>query len=266
MKQYVAVLLVVLFVFCMSSCDKSNDDLNFSDNSNNDFNDEFDVSAAATAPTNPYGFSEYIDSENFVPGINQGDFLEQMGKYKYNGEAITDIIGGLHYDGLSGGGYMASGGLFGFKNDYTAEPGSKYAVYKNEFHTFVALDGLTLPNEISFEDTLVVVFEKLGIEKHPYNDFVPDGQTQGEASAYGEMTLYTDEASSLKIKRLPKKDSEHSQVKHYEYVLSYTEIYQGEFMDGKKEIITRSISFSFENEESQLGIFSISVAEKYERS
>ena len=80
------------------------------------------------------------------------------------------------------------------------------------------------------------------------------------------MTLYTDEASSLKIKRLPKKDSEHSQEKHYEYVLSYTEIYQGEFRDGKKEIITRSISFSFENEESQLGIFSISVAEKYERS
>ena len=263
MKQYVALLLVVLFVFCMSSCDKSNDDLNFSDNSNNDFNDEFDVSAAATAPTNPYGFSEYIDSENFVPGINQGDFLEQMGKYKYNGEAITDIIGGFHYDGLSGGGYMTSGGLFGFKNDYTAESGSKYAVYKNEFHTSVALDGLTLPNEISFEDTLVVVFEKLGIE---YNDFVPDGQTQGEASAYGEMTLYTDEASSLKIKRLPKKDSEHSQEKHYEYVLSYTEIYQGEFRDGKKEIITRSISFSFENEESQLGIFSISVAEKYERS
>jgi hypothetical protein len=186
-----------------------------------------------------------------------------MGKYKYNGEAITDIIGGFHYDGLSGGGYMTSGGLFGFKNDYTAEPGSKYAVYKNEFHTFVALDGLTLPNEISFEDTLVVVFEKLGIE---YNDFVPDGQTQGEASAYGEMTLYTDEASSLKIKRLPKKDSEHSQEKHYEYVLSYTEIYQGEFRDGKKEIITRSISFSFENEESQLGIFSISVAEKYELS
>ena len=263
MKQYVALLLVVLFVFCMSSCDKSNDDLNFSDNSNNDFNDEFDVSAAATAPTNPYGFSEYIDSENFVPGINQGDFLEQMEKYKYNGEAITDIIGGFHYDGLSGGGYMTSGGLFGFKNDYTAESGSKYAVYKNEFHTSVALDGLTLPNEISFEDTLVVVFEKLGIE---YNDFVPDGQTQGEASAYGEMTLYTDEASSLKIKRLPKKDSEHSQEKHYEYVLSYTEIYQGEFRNGKKEIITRSISFSFESEESQLGIFSISVAEKYERS
>ena len=263
MKQYVALLLVVLFVFCMSSCDKSNDDLNFSDNSNNDFNDEFDVSAAATAPTNPYGFSEYIDSENFVPGINQGDFLEQMEKYKYNGEAITDIIGGFHYDGLSGGGYMTSGGLFGFKNDYTAESGSKYAVYKNEFHTSVALDGLTLPNEISFEDTLVDIFEKLGIE---YNDFVPDGQTQGEASAYGEMTLYTDEASSLKIKRLPKKDSEHSQEKHYEYVLSYTEIYQGEFRDGKKEIITRSISFSFENAESQLGIFSISVAEKYERS
>ena len=263
MKQYVALLLVVLFVFCMSSCDKSNDDLNFSDNSNNDFNDEFDVSAAATAPTNPYGFSEYIDSENFVPGINQGDFIEQMGKYKYNGEAITDIIGGFHYDGLSGGGYRTSGGLFGFKNDYTAESGSKYAVYKNEFHTSVALDGLTLPNEISFEDTLVDIFEKLGIE---YNDFVPDGQTQGEASAYGEMTLYTDEASSLKIKRLPKKDSEHSQEKHYEYVLSYTEIYQGEFRDGKKEIITRSISFSFENEESQLGIFSISVAEKYERS
>ena len=263
MKQYVALLLVVLFVFCMSSCDKSNDDLNFSDNSNNDFNDEFDVSAAATAPTNPYGFSEYIDSENFVPGINQGDFLEQMGKYKYNGEAITDIIGGFHYDGLSGGGYMTSGGLFGFKNDYTAESGSKYAVYKNEFHTSVALDGLTLPNEISFEDTLVDIFEKLGIE---YNDFVPDGQTQGEASAYGEMTLYTDEASSLKIKRLPKRDSEDSQEKHYEYVLSYTEIYQGEFRDGKKEIITRSISFSFESEESQLGIFSISVAEKYERS
>ena len=263
MKQYVSLLLVVLFVFCMSSCGKSNDDLNFSDNSNNDFNDEFDVSAAATAPTNPYGFSEYIDSENFVPGINQGDFLEQMGKYKYNGEAITDIISGFHYDGLLGGGYMTSGGLFGFKNDYTAESGSKYAVYKNEFHTSVALDGLTLPNEISFEDTLVDIFEKLGIE---YNDFVPDGQTQGEASAYGEMTLYTDEASSLKIKRLPKKDSEHSQEKHYEYVLSYTEIYQGEFRDGKKEIITRSISFSFENAESQLGIFSISVAEKYERS
>jgi hypothetical protein len=186
-----------------------------------------------------------------------------MGKYKYNGEAITDIIGGFHYDGLSGGGFMAHGDLFGFVNDYTAKTGSKYAVYTNEFYTFIALESLTLPNEISFEDTLVVVFEKLGIE---YNDFVPDGQTQGEASAYGEMTLYTDEASSLKIKRLPKKDSEHSQEKHYEYVLSYTEIYQGEFRDGKKEIITRSISFSFENEESQLGIFSISVAEKYERS
>ena len=57
MKKYVAFFLAFILTFCMVACD-------ISDKSSSDGSDEsvifedFDVSKAATAPTNPYGFSE----------------------------------------------------------------------------------------------------------------------------------------------------------------------------------------------------------------
>ena len=58
MKKYVAFFLAFILTFCMVACD-------ISDKSSSDGSDEsvifedFDVSKAAAAPTNPYGFSEY---------------------------------------------------------------------------------------------------------------------------------------------------------------------------------------------------------------
>jgi len=73
--------------------------------------------------------SIYLDNINFVSGVSQKDFCEMMEKYTYEGKKITDVLVGADFDSANGGGYSASGDLFGFKNEYTTLSSDLKAIY-----------------------------------------------------------------------------------------------------------------------------------------
>ena len=106
-------------------------------------------------------FTEWLDSEGFVPGLSQSDMIEKMDGYTNNGQSVANTAAGYFYDGYNGGGYAAGGENFGFRNDYQASDNKKTADYTNSFYTRVPLDGLALPCGIEFEDTLRDVLKKL---------------------------------------------------------------------------------------------------------
>ena len=112
------------------------------------------------------GFIEFLDNENFVPGVGQGDFIDQIGKYRYEGKSLSERLSdGFFYDGANGGGYRCLGMDLGIENDFHIDEGQDVATYTNRFYTRVPLEGLQLPYGIDFTDDLDSVLSKLGILK-----------------------------------------------------------------------------------------------------
>lgn len=252
-------LLMLLFaiVFCLSTF------IGCFDSKNN--SDMLPVDAADVEPINLIPdadldvFSQFLDSENFVPGISQGNFIKQMERYRYNGISITNIIGGFHYDGENGGGYSAGGELFWFRNDYKAKDNE--ANYSNLLGTKVQLGGLELPYGIKFEDSLSDVFQKIGITVDPYDDFYAD------QDLHANMTLYRDNKVTLVFQNLKRAQPSGEYV--MPYVLIYSETYTTNRADGRNVTVERTVMFSFvdeagaEKDTDILGLVELSVCEKY---
>ncbi len=207
-------------------------------------------------PLQPTDFSEYLDNENFIPELSQGEFLNQMGEYHYEGTPLAEALVGYYYDGPYGGGYSASGEYAGFYNDYTATEDDKYATYSNRFHTNIPLDGLTLPYEITFDDTLITVLQKLNINIDMQNDFVSDKDSQGT------MTLRSNDSSVLTLTNCLLLADE-SGKPLYGFELRYTEKYHTTRKDGRDTNVTRSVILSFTDENYMLGKFEVAVVEIY---
>ena len=206
-------------------------------------------------------FSQLLDIENFVPGISQGDFIEQMSRYRCGSIPITDFIAGFHYDGFTGGGYRAGGEFFGFENCYEAIDND--ANYSNQFWTKVQLNGLELPYGIDFDDSLTEVLQKIGITVDPYTAFSADENSSTD------MTLYRDNDESLVFKDM--KRAQEFVENEMPYVLIYTETYATKRADGRNATVERTVKLSFldkdstENETDILGMVGLSVCEKYKR-
>jgi len=202
-------------------------------------------------------FSQYLDYINFVPSLTQADFISQLEQYRYNGTSITDFELGAYVDALWGGGYYADGDLFGFEEEYRVSEDEKYADCFTRLYTKVTLEGLTLPYEIEFGDTLSEVFEILGIGLDPYNEFSPD------LFSDTKMTLYSDEKSTIILENL--KLSKNPIDFEFPYVLSYVETYDMDNYYGKTTTVERRITFCFDfSEDAVLGRFEVSVNENRE--
>ncbi len=207
--------------------------------------------------TNIFGFSEFLDNETFIPGVSQGDFMDHIEKYTYNGEKLE--IAGFHYDSRYGGGMGFNGSYYGGRNDYTVTDDEKYAIYSNSFYTLVELDNLDLPYGISFEDTLADAFAKIGIDKDPYEGFVSD---EDEAWI---MTLRDDGKTKLEFTNYKLMPGESGKAL-YDYELKYSETYQTVRADGREATVTRYVKMSFNDEEGNVfAMVQLYVEERYER-
>jgi len=207
--------------------------------------------------TKNISFSGFLDGENFVAGLGQGDFLAQMGKYRYEGIKLSDSMGLFHYDGEYGGGCGVNDKYFGFANDYMATEDGKSATYSNRFYTNIPLEGLTLPHGITFDDTLKTVLRKLGIIIDLKEDSVSDKENTGK------ITLRSDGTSSLELTNcLLSSDTIGKPL--YDFELKYTENYQTTRKDGRISDVTRYIIMSFTDDNNKLGKFDVAVVEKYE--
>ena len=200
-------------------------------------------------------FTAWLDSEGFVPSMSQSEIMQKMDIYIYNDESVNDATLGYFYDGKYGGGYSAFGEHFGFHNDYTASKNGKTADYSNSFYTKVPLDGLALPYEIEFGDTLRDALRKLGIAQKLPSNFIPDKGTDST------MTLYQDERYTLVFNNFTL--SKESIETDAPYELIFTENYTFTRGGGIESNVTRTIKFAFTSVTNKLHEFSVKVNENY---
>ena len=198
--------------------------------------------------------SQYLGDINFVPGVSQSEFITMVEGYAYNGTAVTDIIAGVNYDGPKGGGWQVSDDLFGFYNDYTVTEDEKHANYSNRLRTKVPLNGLPLPYDVEFGDTLAEVFEIFGIELDPHSDFSPDKNSDTN------MTLYSNGTAALVFQNL--KLTKEPVDYELPFVLFYTEAHKIQQDGGKPIVADRVIRLSFDDSENtNLVLVEVSVNE-----
>ena len=200
------------------------------------------------------GLAQFFKDENFVPGLSQSDLMKQLDMYFYQGQKITDIIHGIHYDGSSGGGLSANGELFGYTNDYNRPQDSDRADYENSFYCKVPLEGLTLPLEIAFGDSLATVCEKIGLSEDPTQDLV-----SGE-----KKTLYHDGQVAITLLYNEElKQTAYTNDSNFSYVLQYQKVYESTRASGKPVIVTETLKFRFVGEGNPLTYFYVEVNENY---
>ena len=236
MKKLWAVLIGLSFCLCvLSSC-----------NTKEQPKEEVPVSVEETMAE----LSQFFVNEGLVPGLSQRDMRLNMEKYSYQGEKITEILPGEHGDGLGGGGYSANGTMFGFNNWYWYSQDSNSASRSNSFYSKIPLDGLTLPLEIAFGDSLETICKKMG-----FSEDCREGLVSGEKKSLYQngqvtVTLLYDEAAK-----------ESSSV--YSYVLEYRKVYESTRASGTPVTVTETMEFSFEGEGDPLACFYVQVHENY---
>lgn len=223
--------------------------------SNGDCISEESKSINKIPETNLAVFTSWLDREGLVAGMWQSELVNKMESYTYNGQPIPGAVIGHYYDGLYGGGYVAQGEHFGFKNDYTASEDEKTADYTNSFYTKLPLDGLRLPFGIEFEDSLNDVMAKLGITMDLTSSFTPDDGTDIV------MTLYRDEHYMLVFKNLSL--SEDQIESDIPYELIFTENYSYTRNDGRESNVTRTVKLTFTHDDKLLHEFSVKIRENY---
>ena len=164
------------------------------------------------------GFSQFFVNENLVPDLSQHDMKIQMEKYSYQAQKITELIPGMHFDGTSGGGYSAECELFGFNNYYHRSDDSDVAIYSNSIYSKVLLEGLTLPLDLSFGDSIETVCKKTGISAAWFQ-----GLTSGE-----KKVVYQSESITISIlyHETPEESSMPIYDEAYHYILQYDRVYQ----------------------------------------
>lgn len=166
--------------------------------------------------------SAFLDREGFVPPVTQSLFVDSMKKYTYEGKTMLDVNGGWFVDGEYGGGLICNGDLFGFTNM------AKYETLTNDMYTSVALDGLLLPFDIEFSDTLTDILHKMGL--------VEDG-----SFADRELTTFLSDSDFDLI--LYQNTAENEEKT---YKLVYHDRYQAYLNDGRQVDINRQIEFRFD--------------------
>lgn len=235
MKKLIALVLSIVCVLFLISCSRQD-------------TKELDITV----------FTAWLDNEGIVPGMSQSEMMQKMSRYTYNGESMVDAVSGMYYDGWPGGGYEATGENFGFKNDYTVSSDEKTAIYTNSFYTGVPLNGLTLPFEIRFKDTLHDATARLGISQKLPSDFTPD------VEADNVMTLYKDERCTLIFRDLTLSTDPITTDVPYELI--FTENYTFEYEGGRVSDVTRIVKFSFTSDDNMLYRFDVMVQESYNRA
>lgn len=162
------------------------------------------------------------------------------------------------FDTLTGGGCRASGEHFGYTNNYERKLFSRKVSYTNSFYTKIALDNLTLPYGIGFDDTIAQAFDKMGITMDLEKDFVADNERK-DAEA---MTLYKGDGYSLTLR-------DHYMANPlddvaYHYTLIYEETYKAAKSDGRKTNVTRKIMLNFGTDEALARVY-VEVNENYRK-
>lgn len=189
------------------------------------------------------GFITFLDNENFVPGVEQGDFIDQIGKYRYDELPLSlRLSDGFFYDGANGGGYRCLGFDLGIENKFQIDEEQGVATYTNRFYTYVPLEGLQLPYGIDFTDDLDSVLSKIGI-------------TKSAAELTEDVRLWQDGYREINWQK--------GTAKYETGTLLFTQEYGIAKSDGRPCKVVRRIYFSFIGKTNGLEKVGFSVVESY---
>ena len=202
------------------------------------------------------GFSAYLDTMGFVPGISQRDIRNLEETLVNQGDNANYSGMGCYYDSQYGGGYAAQSEYWGVSNDYKRAEDGTSATSTNRLYTYIPLEGLELPYDITFTSNLSGVLQKIGFSTDPYNNFVSDAGTPGV------MTLHNDGKVCLALTDFSQKPNVPENNKST-FNLQYMETYEVTLTDGRIADVTRTFSMSFSGNENTLGHVSMSVQTKY---
>ncbi len=196
-------------------------------------------------------FSTFLDENNIVPGIGQGEMTEQMGRYSYQGEQINSN-GGIHADGIGSFSYSESDpqGRYGFENSFKQNQETQYANYCNMLFTRVPLEGLSMPFDITFQDDMGQVLEKMELDMDPLESFFEGADT--------ELEVYQSDSETVTI--IDFRDKEASECA---FALLYTQTYPITDENGQEISVTRQVRLQFARETCQLNYLELKVNEYY---
>ena len=207
-------------------------------------------------PGDSNGFSEYLNTMGFVPGISQRDIRNLEESLVNQGDNANYSGLGYYYDSQYGGGYAAQSEYWGISNDYKRAEDGTSATSTNRLYTRIPLEGLEFPYDITFTSNLSGVLQKIGFSTDPYNNFVSDADTPGV------MTLHNDGKVCLALtdfSRKPNVPENHKST----FNLQYVETYEVTLTDGRIADVTRTFSLSFSGSEDTLSFISMQVQMQY---
>lgn len=242
MKKILALFLVLLLATSLFSCNSENVADGTSLNSNNNIEN----------PESPvvyknFDFHKYLDRLGLNEKIH---FLDKVESYKYNGKGLAEQTMGCYYDGFDGGGYEASNDLFGYRSDLTVNDAEEIGILTDEIYTSVELEGLDMPAEITFDDTLNDVLARLDI-KVDMQSFGPDKSS---------VIVRSNENSSLKLTDCQLKGTSSKPC----YSLKYEEHYTSVDSIDRELSVTRTFSMGFGGDDYRLNSIFISIVAEYD--
>lgn len=253
MKKRIAFILTLVCILAMAACGQE------------PVEDDGNVGISAQPPIQRQPaihaceeLAQYLDHMHFVPQLSQGDLMDQMEQYTYNGKTALELSQGVFYDGPHGGGFDGSGELCGFHNSYQTTEDGQCATYANSMYTRVPLEGLELPLGITFDDTLQTVLHKLQLDADPQSiqgtrNLCSDGDTV--------IALTTNEL-------LPSIPGIAGETENLQYAcrLEYTQTYETTRGDIDPAEVTRMVTMYFKEGSGRLAYFEMSVKERYKRN
>lgn len=200
------------------------------------------------------GFSAYLDTMGFTPGMSQRNLFTLAESLMYEGKNIKEAAPGYFYDGQYGGGYRSQGNRFGFANDYTRSKDGASAISYNNLYTHVPLEGMALPYGITFDDNLTILLQKAGFDIDYREDFISDETTPGV------MTLFQDKSIHLTLTNYSLTTDKNDE---YSYQIVYTEVYETPLTDGRVATATRTVNMAFTGTEDTVGFVSLRIQMQY---
>ena len=181
--------------------------------------------------------SEYLTNEGYTD-TDQETLTAIVSKYSYQGISLPELYPAAVYEGTDNRGGMNGGdGTIGYRHRFSYPEGGKSVRYNN-FYTQVPLEGMILPFEITFANTVSDVLKKFGL------DFSPDYFAPDDPRNRMKATLLTAEESSLVFYNY-----HYSDLADYEdkYALLFKDIYYFVRWDGAKFPYTRELSLYFDD-------------------
>ena len=246
MKKIIALLLALLLFASLFSC--------HGDNTNNKVTPDGALAQTDDVenPDSPlvyknFDFHKYLEQIGLNEKIH---FLDKVESYKYNGKGLAEQTMGCYYDGFDGGGYEASSDLFGYRSDLTVNDAEEIGILTDEIYTSVELEGLDMPAEITFGDTLNDVLARLDI-KVDMQSFGPDKSS---------VIVRSNESSSLELIDCQLKGTS---TKPY-YSLKYEEHYTSVDSIDRELSVTRTFSMGFGGDDYRLNSIFISIVAEYD--